>query len=225
MKIKRSIHRIMMFSILLPLFFSACSSTTSSPGNESLDTPNQEELKAIVVQAFKKQYDLAHRIENTITTADKTLSVVIEYQPPDRYSILSEDNYFTQIIIIADKTYGYANETWSLLPIHADQLINPETLKELEQTIGDIRQEGEEKLSGGATRIYSYTSQATIGESKVQQSTRLWLGSADGLPYKITIDGQITSMDARSGKIEGVDAITTQVIIYDPGISINAPIP
>jgi hypothetical protein len=201
----------------------ACNSPVVSP--DSADAPSESEIRAAILSAFDQQYEYSHHIENAITTPDSEVLVNIDYFPPDRYAIYSQDNYYTQLIIVGEQVFGFADEQWSVLPMHPDQLINPNALEELEATLQDLQYLGRETLNGEPVDVYSYQSQTTIGESQVPQTSSLWLGVADGLPYKIVIDGQIATMDARTGKIEGIQAVTTQVITYDPDLTIEAPIP
>ncbi|MBN2501675.1 MAG: hypothetical protein JXB38_12910 [Anaerolineales bacterium] len=212
---------------LFVLALVACSNPAASPDGApaGADAPSASEIQAAILSAFENQYEFSHHIENTITTTDSEVFVTIDYFPPDRYAISSQDNYYTQIIIIGETVYGFADSQWAVLPMQADQLINPNALEELEATLQDLQYLGTETLNGELADVYSYQSQTTIGESQVPQTSRLWLGASDGLPYKIVIDGQIATMDARTGKIEGIPAVTTQVITYDPDLTIEAPIP
>lgn len=220
----RKLHLLLLALVLLAA--AACSAKSSSPNSTAaVPQPAQDEMRNAIISAFKNQYDHSHRAQSAISTADQDVTVTIEYVPPDRYSITSEANYYRQIIIITDKVYGKSNDQWSVLPMSPDQLINPNSLKELEDSIQGIQFIGQETLDGKPANVYRYTSDTTIGKNKVTQQSQLWIGASDGLPYKIIIDGQIATMDARTGNIEGIKAKTTQTIVYDPAIKIEAPLP
>jgi hypothetical protein len=216
---------LLMFVLVLSMM-AACSSKSPSPNSTAaVPQPSQDEMRKAIIGAFKIQYDHPHRTQSAVSTADQDVLVTIEYIPPDRYSISSEANYYRQIIISTDKVYGKSNDQWSVLPMSPDQLINPNSLKELENSIQGIQFIGQETLDGKPTNVYQYKSDTTIGKNKVTQQSQLWIGVSDGLPYKIVIDGQIATMDARTGNIEGIKAKTTQTIVYDPTIKIEAPLP
>lgn len=220
-------HKLyVLLFVLILLAITACTGKNNSPNSTSaVPQPSQDEMRKAIIGAFKNQYDHPHRIESAVSTADQDVLITIEYVPPDRYSISSEANYYRQIIIITDKVYGKSNDQWSILPMSPDQLINPNSLKELENTIQGIQYMGQETLDGKSTNVYQYKSDTTIGKTKVTQQSQLWIGVSDGLPYKIVIDGQIATMDARTGNVEGIKAKTTQTIVYDQAIKIEAPLP
>lgn len=215
-------------TLLFPLLISACQNKTLDPANSASRAASpslsQEEMRTQIVSAFKSQNDHPHRIESTITTADQTVVVSIQFVPPDRYLISSPDNFYRQIIILGDTVYGLANNQWEKLPLNPDQLINPNALKEMETSLQEIQFEGQETLGGKTVNVFQFISQSTIGDNQVDQRNKLWVGASDGLPYKLEIDGQIAAMDARTNTIQGVKALTVQTIVYDPAIKIEAPL-
>ena len=219
MKLKTKLF-ILFIALLATGFLGACQAKTSTPV-AGLD---ENQMRARIVAAFKGQYEHPHRIDSTIVTSDQTILVGIEFSPPDHYSISSQDNYYSQIIIIGDTVYGLANNQWAKLPLNPDQLINPNALKEMETSMQDMQYLGQEKLGERQTEIFQFNSLTTIGEGQVEQQNKLWVGVNDGLPYKLVIDGQIAAMDARSNTVQGVKAVTTQTMTYDEGIKIEAPI-
>jgi hypothetical protein len=216
-------RKLPLFSTLILALLSACQSQTSpaSPATQL----SQAEIRSQIVSSFKSQYEHPHRIDSTITTSDQTILVSIEFVPPDHYLISSQDNYYPQMIIIGETVYGLANNQWAKLPINPDQLINPNALKEMEASLQDMQYLGQETLEDRPVNVFQFNSRTTIGDNPVDQQNKLWVWVTDGLPYKLEIDGQIATMDARTNTIQGVKALTVQTMIYDPAIKIEAPLP
>lgn len=69
--------------------------------------------------------------------------------------------------------------------------------------LSDCAEAGAEALEGVATTVYAYTPPSFAGETPEPQ--RLWIGDADGLPYRMTttVDGEPMEMTIR---YEGVTA-------------------
>jgi outer membrane lipoprotein-sorting protein len=222
---RKTLLQIFLFLLLTGSFLAACQAKTTSP---AVNTPTAQldegQMRTRIVAAFKGQYEHSHRIDSTITTSDQTILVSIEFSPPDRYSISSQDNYYSQIIIVGDAVYGLADNQWTKLPMSPDQLINPNALKEMEASLQDVQYLGQEQLGDIQADIFQFKSKTTIGDGQVEQQNKLWVGVSDGLPHKLEIDGQIAAMDARSNTVQGVKAVTMQTMTYDEGIKIEAPI-
>jgi len=219
---KQNLFPLLLILFLIFLALTACQKANLASSNPSTSL-SQEAMRAQIISAFKSQNDHPHRIESVITTGDQTVTVRIEFVPPDRYSISSPDNFYRQIIIIDQVVYGLTNNQWAKLPLNPDQLINPNALKEMEASLQDMQYLGQETLGDKKVNVFQFKSQTTIGESPVDQQNKLWVGLADGLPYKLEIDGQIATMDARTNTIQGVKALTVQTMTYDPAIKIEAP--
>ena len=197
-------------------------SLTSCKGQPSSQSTDQ--MRSVIIGAFEKQYDHAHRITNQIKTADQDIQVIIEYAPPDSYLIDSEQNFYRKLIVVDDMVFGFANQQWEVLPINPDQIISPKALEMLKASIQDIGYKGQETLNGVKLDVYEYRSDVMIGEEKVTQQNTLWVGTTDGLPYQVVMEGQIATMDARTSQIQGIPATTTQIIQYDANIKIEPPL-
>jgi hypothetical protein len=84
-------------------------------------------------------------------------------------------------------------------------------------------------LDGKDVTLYSYNSTNTTNGVQLKSQTELWVGKADGLPYKMIVNGEVlsASMDPVTGenKLSAAQAISTTDITFDPTITIAAPNP
>jgi len=71
--------------------------------------------------------------------------------------------------------------------------------------LSDCREAGSEEVGGTATTVYEYLPPSFAGETP--QAQKIWIGDADGLPYRMTTVVEGTPMEM-SIVYEGVVAPT-----------------
>ena len=78
-------------------------------------------------------------------------------------------------------------------------------------------------------KLYRYRSTTKSGDLELHGQTVLWVGQVDGLPYKMVVDGETlaVSNDPATGesKTQAVNAQTTTLIVFDPSLRIESPMP
>jgi hypothetical protein len=152
----------------------------------------------------------------------ETHTTVFEYQPPDRYRVVSDGA--SELVGIDGKVYQRDSGPWTESPVQSTTIVDPQFTNRLEQSITNLQFVGFETLNGVPMLVFEYHSSYKIGLSPAESQTRLWIGLDDGLIYQIMIDGQVAALDHLSGVVENSQAITTIVYEYDTGIQIEEPI-
>jgi hypothetical protein len=84
-------------------------------------------------------------------------------------------------------------------------------------------------LDGKAMGVFSYATTTQPSGVTLHSQVELWVGQVDGLPYKMIVDGETLkiSMDPATGenKASAEKSLSTSLIVFDPSIKIEAPIP
>jgi hypothetical protein len=192
-------------------------------GEASTPAPSAEDYKTTIVSAFRSQRDRPSRQRSDVLLADGTVHHSdIEFVPPDRYHILSDNK--TEMVILNDKVYLKNQDTWTELKIAVRDIVDLNFVNRLEESITDIKLLSEETLGGSPVQVYEYKNKTRIGEVEPIVQTRLWVGIEDGLPYKMLINGEVMSVNASTGEIQGIEAVSTIYFEYDPTIKIISPV-
>jgi hypothetical protein len=229
----------MMGCILAVLFLSACGtqatpvptavpptvipSSTPIPSLTSTPTLGPSELRSTILAAINSLKDKSWRYQSdTVLVDGKTHNTVLEYSPPDRYHIVSDSK--SELIVIGQKVYFKQGEAWTESQMLATSIIDPDASKKLEESISDVQFIGTDSLNGKPVRAYQYQSKTKIGDTESTVQTKLWIGVADNLPYKMIVDGETATADASTGKVVGVKATSTILYEYDPTIKIALPV-
>jgi hypothetical protein len=209
--------------LLIALGLTGCGARpTASPAAVANQTPDQSALREAVLAAFRAQRDQPYRTQSTTVTKDGAGgSTLVEYVPPDRYHIAGDNG--TELIVAGQQVYLKQGEEWAPADIPADSLIDPDTLTRLEDSISDLQDLGSDTLDGVAMQVCQYQSKIKVGDDEPLAQTKLWIGAADGLPYKMVMDGQVASFDASTGQVTGVEATTTLTYTYDATLQIEVP--
>jgi hypothetical protein len=161
------------------------------------------------------------RMRTTITLAGGEATVnIIEFMLPDRVHVTGATNE-----IIAIRGVGlWMKQTggqWQKLPANdtlLDSMMSAMDAKNLEDTLKDLsidkfKSLGTELLDGKPMRVYQYTTTMKIGDLSSEGTTKLWIGVADGLPYKS--EGDSTTA--------GTKSTVTTAYEYGSDIKIEAP--
>lgn len=146
-------------------------------------------------------------LENNLYPEVKT---ELEFVKPDRYRI---KNMATEIIVIGKDAYGKQNGKWQKLP--ADIGAEIEQMKkgfnaESMNAIREVKKVATEKVGDKEANVYEYS---ISGDKIVQNSTKVWIATASGLPLKTVVETQQTDAVARQ----------TTVYNYDKSVKIEAP--
>ncbi len=176
--------------------------------------------KSAVVAAMQAQYASGpYRTLTTIVTDDGTLELTGEVVPPDRlHTTMKASGFESESIFIGDKGWTKTNGVWTASPISGSDAIAQAfpnmTTDELGAMFSDVRAAGADTVNGEPTRVYTYTSITDLGEAgTVSSSVKLWVSSRTGLPVKQEVEGEAA----------GVKSKTTQLIEFDPTITIEPP--
>ena len=194
----------------------AASATAASSASDETSPEREAILKALEGMQGQK-----HRTRNNIHLLEsgETQDTVVEYVPPDRYHIIAGAQ---EIIVMGTMVYLKVGEQWELnSKLPAAQVVDSESLTWMATTLEKIKAEGQETLDGKAMQVYSYQSANRAGDLWLVSQTRLWVGAADGLPYKLESQGDIQGVIPANGKAVKRRAVTTMLIEYDPTIEIE----
>ncbi len=171
-------------------------------------------MNALKEKSYRYQGD-------TVMVNGETHNTVLEYVPPDRYHVVSDLK--SELVVISQKVYFKQGDVWAESQMPATSIIDPDASKKLEESISDVQFIGTDSLNGKPMRVFQYKSQTKIGDTESPIQTKLWIGVADRLPYKMIVDGETASADASTGKVVGVNATSTILFEYDPTIKIALP--
>jgi hypothetical protein len=174
---------------------------------------------------------MPNQMDVTSVTADgQAHKNVIEFIPPDRKRILSEG---TETIVAGGKVYLKSSPTdpWQEVQIAASTYLGDQPVTE--QSLMAYVEGGEyvrsDALDGRLVKIYRYGSTTISGGISLHSQIELWVGQADGLPYKMVTDGDTLaiSLDPATGenKAVAVQAQSTTTIVFNPSLNIEPPLP
>ena len=176
--------------------------TSSSSGSDT--APPSGDAKADVVAASKKFLDLPQfTAKMNGQAAAGSMSMTLEYQAPDKFHMVGVDpasHNQTEMIMIGKVLYLQSGGRWMKMPNTAGasmpnmrQYFDEQGLKSLK----DVKYEGDDTLDGAPMHIYSYQNTQTNANMPFPFTSKIWVGSTDGLPHKIEVtyeNGQLKSM-------------------------------
>jgi len=173
--------------------------------------------KAAVIKSMKAMLSAGpYRSVTIIETTDGKTEVIGDVIPPDRMHVTmnSNDKRLSETIIISNTMWTRAGEgDWNSSPGGASVLasLGEKEIDANANSISDVKLVGPELLNGVATWVYTFISdRADLG---VTSQVKLWIGALNGLVLQQQVEGEAG----------GVKSKTTQTIIYDPTIKIEAP--
>ena len=207
-----------------------CQSAASSPP-AATGTPSAEEARRIIFHALQLLSTSPNRMSNTTVAADGTIHQnVIEFIPPDKKHISGEG---TETLVAGGLVYfrDSTDGSWQMTEIPAITYLGiPLTTEKL---FDAVVEGGEyvraDTLDGTPVGVFHYATISHSDEGSMQSQVELWVGQADGLPYKMVVNGGTlkVSMDPATGekKTSVEEDITTSLIVFDKSIKIEAPTP
>ena len=189
--------------------------TTTEPAQTVAPAaPSGQVITAIINAAKAQMAAKSWRVKSNVESNQVTLQGTLEYDAPDRYHLTTNT---IEMISIGSKSFIDENGKWSISPLNVTDLIaslmNSALPQALENNITNARQLGPVTLNGKPMLVYQFGNTFTQNNINIATSTKLWVGTADGLPYQEVIQGNIN----------GVQTTTTNLVEYDPSIKIEDP--
>ena len=196
-------------------------------------TLSTDEAKDAVIYALEAMTSQSNTMDVTTTLADGTTQhSVISFVPPDKKKIV-DSNSGAEYIVIGQVVYAMdsTNGQWMETSISASAFMgdNAQDQQNFSDTISEILLLPVANSNGKSFYVVRYVSTTTTNGVTMNNQTELWLDQADGLAYKMIMDGEIytASTDPSTGesKVSTTQAQTITNITYDPNLRIEAPIP
>lgn len=197
---------------------------TLTGGNlPSIPTPQPEVLRAMIIDSFEKQEAVSWRYNSTTQLSNGEIhTTLVEFQPPHRYHIVSDEK--NELTIIDKEAYVLQDNQWIRANIPIDSIIDPEASQRLEKSIKDIIFIGSEYLNEKAMLVCRYHAKQKTGDAETEIEVTLWLGNEDLMPYKMLVNGKTMAIDGQTGDVKGIDSTSTVLFEYDPNIEIISPV-
>lgn len=180
-----------------------------------------EQMQATLQAAFQALgAQKSYRYRSTMLINGNTYHTMIEYMLPDKKHIVTDNGEF---IVAGDKVYVKDGDHWKV-----SETLTAETFKDdlvvLTKNAENIQWLGREMLDGKAMQVIQFDIKAGDTDKESTQQFKLWVGEADGLPYKLSIVGSAASVDEKTGQTGQVQAESTLLFEYDPTIQIFIPV-
>jgi hypothetical protein len=164
----------------------------------------------------------AYRVRQSSAYGGATGTRLIEFVAPDRLRLVDEAGASPAVVVIGSRGWRQVDGRWQADDGSASAMAgalatmgNPAVVSGLAEKISEVRDLGGETLNGEAVRLFQYSTVTGPAEAPITSTTKLWVRSADGLPVKQEVYGNLA----------GGAATTVQFFEYDPGLSIEAPLP
>jgi hypothetical protein len=193
-------------------------------------TPDTDEVRRAIINALLSFYSKSNRMDVTTILEDgQTHRTVIEFVPPDQKRIVADG---TEIIVTNGKVFVKNDGAtgWEENQTPASTYLGaPVTEQSLEAMLEEVEFVRSDMLDGQPMKLYRYRSTTKSGDFELHSQTVLWVGQVDGLPYMMVVDGETlaVSNDPATGenKVRAVNAQTTTLIVFDPSLHIESPMP
>lgn len=211
-------HRaILSLCILLALLVTGCGAAENKIDASSMNT---DEMKELILNANRAFFEQTNSYWS-ITTLDNgdTHDTLYEFVPPDKVHVRGGT---MEWLVIGETVYAQSDAGWQQMEMDPTSFYNPDGVKQLEKSIGNIVYLGADTLDGQEMSIIQYTSAMIQNNLPLNSTNKVWIGQADGLIYKMESDGQIAAV-ADTGGLTAVHASTIITFSYDPSLTIEAP--
>ena len=185
----------------------------SAPSGDPREDVIRTSKKFLDVQKFSAKMDGRGKNE---------LHMKLDYVAPDKFHMFFYDNngqVKTESVMIGKDMYMKMGSRWQKFPgqignkqiINLRDMFNEEGLKNLKE----VKYEGDDAVDGKPAHVYIYESDKTATNSMAPYpyTSKIWVGTDDGLPKKIEVT------------YEGGD-LKTMTILYDysTNISVEPPV-
>jgi hypothetical protein len=184
------------------------------------DTASQPGGEAVLLKALKAAQKAGpYRTTTMVESPSGSITVTGEIIPPDRIHLSNNfGGQSSETTIIGSRLWTKAGDTWTEAPS------SPQITQTLDQfakdpeslgvKITNVKLVGQDTVNGTPASVYSYDSSFGEGADAYTANAKIWIGVANGLPLK----------QESTGAPGGVKSKTTQVIVYDPSITIEPPV-
>lgn len=194
---------------------------TSSEGGKSGAALPDDPLAAIT-QALKNQQTAGpYRVKTTIESEGQKMEMSAEIKLPDQMRVISDvSDKKMEMVFVGGKGWMRIDENWMDAPMKIDDLLhqmNAMGAEILTEIASDATKVGNETVDGQETVLYTYNmdmNKSTTMKMDMKSAVKLWIRTSDNLPIKQEVTGEAM----------GMKSISTQVIEYDPTITIEAPV-
>ena len=166
-------------------------SVTAAPGGVDIKAPSMDILRLV----FKNMAALkSYRMTQDATTGDVSSHIVIDRVGKDRTHMIvsTGEGVQTEFIIIADKFYMNGPDgKWIAAPNVASGMLNSlnsiDLTEKMLASVQDVKLVGPDTLDGKPMIVISYSTNM----NNVGVQTKIWVGVADELPYKMETSGEL----------------------------------
>ncbi len=194
---------------------------TSSEGGKGGATLPDDPLAAIT-QALKNQQTAGpYRVKTTIESEGQKMEMSAEIKLPDQMRVISDvSDKKMEMVFVGGKGWMRIDENWMDAPMKIDDLLhqmNAMSSELLTEIASDAAKVGNETVDGQETVLYTYNmdmNKSSTMKMDMKSAVKLWIRTSDNLPIKQEV----------SGEAMGIKSVSTQVIEYDPTITIEAPV-
>ena len=176
-------------------------SGSTSSGSEA--APPSGDPKADVIAASKKLIDLPQFAAKMQGQGKTNIQMELEYQAPDHFHMTSvggASEARNEMVVIGKDFYMSYNGKWMKMPNSAGmsmpnikQYFDEQGLKMLKE----VDYVGEDTIDGKPMHVYRYHSDQVNANTPMSYSSKIWVGSGDGLPHRIELtydQGELKSM-------------------------------
>jgi hypothetical protein len=196
-------------------------------------TPGVDEIRRVIVNAlFSLNTKSNHMDVTTVLEDGQTVKEIIEFVPPDKKRIVVEGEETEETIVAGGKVYLKPSETapWEETQATPEMYLGGDFSEEaISSTLGEVAYVRSDLLDGHSIKIYQYSSTMLASGIELHSQTELWVGQADGLPYKMVVNGETLMVvyDPKTGesKPQAVKTQSTMLIVFDPALKIGPPLP
>lgn len=200
-------------SVPVPAILPLPTAAPGPPALTSVDPPLATDAKTAILNAVHALEQAGpYHITGEIAGAGATSQITGDVVPPDRFHYtIATPSGTIEYLGIGTQGYMKARGAWRASPLSGDDLLQRvEPLRtEVLQGITDTALADTDTVNGVPAQIYTYTFHA----ENVTTKARLWVATRNGLPVKLETHSQLA----------GEQTSATQLITYDPQITIDAP--
>ena len=176
-------------------------------------------MRAFIAQKGTRMQIINDDLQGTVTTS------TLEFVMPGRMHLIADDGM--EILGITDQGVWQregSTAAWMKFPVDASMLSSyfgmfdakqiDSTMKEM--VVDKFKSAGLDQISGKPMRVYDYDSVSDLTGTKLTSNNKIWIGVADGLPYRVeTVSDSPVKPGAKTKSIV--------VYAYDPNLKIEAP--
>jgi hypothetical protein len=193
---------------------SAASTEAGAPSGDPFD---------VIGQALRAQLSApAYRRHTTGVDGDTTYDITIEYVAPDYLHQIVGKNEFVYIKDVGTWRKG-SDGAWIAAPTASGAQVfaalDPSTVDELLKGVAldQVQFLGPQVLDGRPMWQYQFVTHTDIGDGKIIAATsKLWVGVADGLPYRTETESDSVLHEGAKSQSTAVSEYPTDIVRIQP---------